>query len=111
MSRRVDDIIPGIIKEEYQWLPRAFIQARLDGPVQVGWNEWLGPVNVTLESDFDNMTGIFHLSFPYQINNRIRQFDETIDIVFHAVLPHTLREVDIPYINVKKSGRHNSRNH
>ncbi|KAF7380379.1 hypothetical protein HZH68_016244 [Vespula germanica] len=52
--------------------------ARLDGPVQMDGNEWLGPVNVTFVSDFDNMTGIFHLSFPYQTNNRIRQLDETI---------------------------------
>ncbi|KAF7380361.1 hypothetical protein HZH68_016226 [Vespula germanica] len=39
----------------------------------------------------------------HQINSK--------DIVFHAVISHTLREVDIPYIHVKKSGSHNSRNH
>ncbi|KAL2720008.1 hypothetical protein V1477_021155 [Vespula maculifrons] len=33
------------------------------------------------------------------------------DIVFHAVLPHTSREVNIPYIHLKKRGPHNSRNH
>ncbi|KAL2750227.1 hypothetical protein V1477_001546 [Vespula maculifrons] len=53
----------------------------------------------------------FHLSFPYQTNDGIGQLDETIDIVFHAVLPHTSREVNIPYIHLKKRGPHNSRNH
>ncbi|KAF7380369.1 hypothetical protein HZH68_016234 [Vespula germanica] len=65
-------------------------------------------INVTLTSLFHQIKLSNHL-LKLKIDDMLNQSSK--DIVFHAPLPDTLREVDIPYTNVKKRGRHNSKNH
>ncbi|KAL2750263.1 hypothetical protein V1477_001506 [Vespula maculifrons] len=65
-------------------------------------------IYVTLTSLFHQIKLSNHL-LKLKIDDMLNQSSK--DTVFDAASPHTLRTVDIPYINVKKSGPHNSRNH